>query len=55
MLSQQEANQLISSLKQLLVKKNLISFPNPDEKMVLECKDGNNNNYIINAARGRQK
>lgn len=23
--------------------------------MVLECKDGNNNNYIIDVARGRQK
>ncbi|ETI69814.1 DUF6978 family protein [Neobacillus vireti] len=55
MLSQYEADQLISSLKQLLVKKNLINFPKPGEKMVLQCKDGNNNNYIIDVARGRQK
>lgn len=55
MLTQQEANSLIESLKILLIKNRLINFPNPGESLLLECKDGNNNKYIIDVARGRRK
>ena len=55
MLTKEEANILISSLKHLLYEKNVLVFPEPGEKMLLNCKDGNNNNYIIDVSRGRIK
>lgn len=55
MLTQEEANILISSLKQLLNEKTFITFPEAGGKLLLKCKDGNNNNYIIDVQRGRIK
>jgi Ni2+-binding GTPase involved in maturation of urease and hydrogenase len=55
MLTQDEANMLISSLKHLELKENSIGFPEPGGKLLLECKDGNNNKYVIDVVRGRLK
>jgi hypothetical protein len=55
MLTQVEADSLIASLKKLLLSKKLYKFPDPGGKSSLECKDGNNNRYIIDVARGRIK
>lgn len=55
MLTQSEADSLITSLKTLLLKKKIINFPNPGESLLLECKDGNNNKYLIDVTRGRRK
>ncbi|MFZ3591339.1 DUF6978 family protein [Bacillus sp. DJP31] len=55
MLTQAEANMLISSLKQLLTDINIINFPEPGDKLLLSCKDGNNNTYMIDVTRGSIK
>ncbi|CEY40128.1 Uncharacterised protein [Streptococcus pneumoniae] len=54
MLTQEEANVFINSLKRLLSEPAL-EFPNPGKKLMLECKDGKNNKYAIDIVRGRQK
>ncbi len=55
MLSQAEADVLISSLKKLTNSEHIVEFPQPGKKLLLECEDGNNNKYTIDVNRGRLK
>ncbi|MCM3196279.1 DUF6978 family protein [Priestia megaterium] len=54
MLTQEEAEIFINSLKTLLGNPD-IKFPEAGKKLILECKDGNNNKYAIDVTRGRIK